>query len=183
MWHLQLWHQHPQSLCYFSITWLRWGVPGNVLITLRQLPLIFHKNNHVSAWVLIAAVQMRKQGLRWVKCFVQGHSATNIPEQSYPARKVWACRQRDEETGQVCPDLTSLAVNRTKEALKDAENQAAFRGVPGGFSGKGKLPCTEITLKPSFLGQFCFVFFLFSSLKFQAWLDHALDLSRPRAML
>jgi len=42
----------------------------------------------------------------------------------------------------VCPDLTSLTLNRTKEPLKDVEDQAAFGGFPGGFSKKGKLPCT-----------------------------------------
>lgn len=183
MWHLQLWHQHPQSLCYFSITWLRWDVPGDMLITLHQLPLTFHRNNHVSVWVLISAIQMWKQGLRWVKCFVQGHSATNIPAQSYPARKVWACRQRDEETGQVCPDLTSLAVNRTKEPLKVAENQAAFWGAPEGLQWKGKTSLYWDNFETLISWPVLFCFFLFSSLKFQAWLDHALGLSRPRGML
>lgn len=33
MQHLQLWRSHPRSLYCFSIKWLGWDVPGNMLIT------------------------------------------------------------------------------------------------------------------------------------------------------
>lgn len=131
---------------------------------------------------------MRKQGLRGVKCFVQGHSATHIPEQS--EGKGLSLSEKDEEKDQVYPGLTSLTISRTKEPLKMRRTGLPL-GVPGGFSGKGKLPCTEITLKPSFLGQFFFFFhsfyFIFfcllSSLRIPDLIRSCSGLSQPRAMV
>lgn len=42
----------------------------------------------------------------------------NIPSKAIKLRKVWACWEKNEDKGPVCPDLTSLTINRT-ENLKN----------------------------------------------------------------
>lgn len=161
------------------ISIISWIFTEIILMCLREFWMQFYRRRNRGSGGLRALVRVLQ--------LLPFQSKTTERERSEP---IW---EKDEEKGQVCPDLTSLPISRTKEPLKDPENQAAFAGVPAGFIEKGKLPCTEITLKPSFLGQFYFLSFssffcvcVFVSLllwEFQTWLDHALDSSQPRAMV
>lgn len=168
MQHLQPWHLHPGPLSCFSIKWLRWDVPGNVLITLHPLhpsPCVISMKNQVSMWVLVAAFRCGNKGSGRLSALCRvAQLLTFQSKATEPARKGLSLSGEGWRKRPGLPRLNLTHCYQNKRTFKRCRGIRAFGGAQE-LQRKGKSPCAEVTLKPSFPGQFGFFlpFFLENS--------------------
>lgn len=84
------------------------------------------------------------------------------PPQQLPLRAHHPARKGLSLSGEGWRKEEGLPIAQNKRSLRGCSGSATFGRPPGGFGGKGKLPCTEITLKSSDPGQFPCSFFVSS---------------------